>query len=67
MPPTDVEALRDACRRDLRDIGRRRAARPTKDEIDEACREAKRLGITVTEMAELTGIQRQWIHKKHLV
>jgi hypothetical protein len=50
----------------LADIGRRRAARPSREEITRACLDAKAAGIQVIEMAELTGIQRQWLHKRHL-
>jgi len=50
----------------LKDIGRRRAASPTPDEITAACQAARAAGIPVTEMAELTGIRRQWLYERHL-
>lgn len=56
----------DQARAKLADIGERRRARPTKAEIDAACLAARAAGITVVEMEQLTGIQRQWIHKNHL-
>ncbi len=67
MPKTKTTAPdADAARAKLTDIGERRRDRPTKEEIDRACQEARDAGITVVEMEKLTGIQRQWIHKNHL-
>lgn len=56
----------DEARRVLTDIGERRRAKPTRDEITKACLAARAAGIQVKEMAELTGIPRQWLHKNHL-